>query len=149
MVCGLRRLWRHHHGVYCHLSLGAAAQLSVFIFTPVVLGSVWVTNGRELMNRCCGVNAASLCERGFSQPVRVLPLPVCDDASTQIIHVDEFMLSIMLMRRPSLHCELILQLKWQLLTEIYRCQWHMTARALWGKSFMHRSLKIKIFLKHA
>ena len=36
---------RHHHDVYCHISLGAAAQLSVcntwrFVFTPAVLCSV-------------------------------------------------------------------------------------------------------------
>ena len=33
----------------------------------------------------------SLCERGYSQPPQVLPLPVSDNA---IIHVDEFMSSI-------------------------------------------------------
>ena len=29
----------------------------------------------------------------YSQPLRVLPLPVWDDVSTQIVHVDEFMSS--------------------------------------------------------
>ena len=60
----------------------------------MVLRSVY---GGELTNRRCGVNAVSLCERGYSQPPRVLPLPVWDDASKQIIHVDKFMLST---RRP-------------------------------------------------
>ena len=53
-----------------------------------------MTNGGELINRCCGVNVASLCERGYSQPPQVLPLPDWDDGSTQIIHVDKFMSSI-------------------------------------------------------
>ena len=52
------------------------------------------------MNRRCSVNTASLCERSYSQPPRALPLPVWDDASMQIIHVDEFM-STMSTRRPS------------------------------------------------
>ena len=47
--------------------------------------------GGELTNCRCGINAASLCEKGYSQPLQVLPLPVWDDASTQIIHVNEFM----------------------------------------------------------
>ena len=67
---------RHHHDVYRYVSLGVAAQLSVwiswrFVFIPVVRRSVWMTNGRELTNRRCGVNAASLCERGYSQPPQV------------------------------------------------------------------------------
>ena len=49
----------------------------------------------------CGVNVASLCERGYSQPLQVLPLPVWDDVSTQIIHVDEFMWLTMSTRCPS------------------------------------------------
>ena len=88
---------------------GATAQLSVwitwrFIFIPALLCSLWMTNGGESTNRRWGVNAASLCERGYSQPPQVPPLPVWDDASMQIIHVDEFMLSITLtksMHRPS------------------------------------------------
>ena len=51
------------------------------------------------MNRCCGVNAASLCERGNSQPPKLLPLPVWEDILTQIIHVNEFMSSITSTRR--------------------------------------------------
>ena len=56
--------------VYCHTSLGAAALISVwitqqFVFTPALLRSVWMANGGELVNRCCGNNAASLCERGY------------------------------------------------------------------------------------
>ena len=47
-----------------------------FDFTPAVLRSVWMTNVGELTNRCCSANAASLCKRGYSQPPRVLPLPV-------------------------------------------------------------------------
>ena len=47
--------------------------------------------GGELTNCRCGINAASLCEKGYSQPLQVLPLPVWDDASTQIIHVNKFM----------------------------------------------------------
>ena len=46
-------------------------------------------------------NATSLCERGYSQPPQVILLPVWDDASTQIIHVNDFMSSITLTRRPS------------------------------------------------
>ena len=38
-----------------------------FIFTPAVLRSVWITIGRELVNHCCGVNVASLCESSYSQ----------------------------------------------------------------------------------
>ena len=77
---------RHHHDVYLHISLGVAAQLSVwitwrFVFIPAVLCSVWTTNGGELTNRRCGVNAASLCERGYSQPPQVLPLPVWDNTN--------------------------------------------------------------------
>ena len=53
-----------------------------------------MTNGEELTNCRCGVNAASLCERGYSQPLQVLPLPVWDDALTQIIHINKFMSSI-------------------------------------------------------
>ena len=73
--------------MYRHVSLGVAAQLSVwitwrFVFIPAVLRSVWMTNGGELTNRCCGITGASLCERGYSQPPQVLPLPVWDDAST-------------------------------------------------------------------
>lgn len=57
-----------------------------------------MTNGRELTNRRCCVNAASLYERGYSQLPRVPALPVWDDASTQIIHVNKCM---SLTRRPS------------------------------------------------
>ena len=53
-----------------------------------------MTNSGELTNCRCGVNAESLCERGYSQPPGVLPLPVWDNASMQIIHDDEFMSSI-------------------------------------------------------
>ena len=77
---------RHHHDVYRHVSLGAPAQFFVwitwrFIFIPAMLRTVWMTNVREFTNRRCGINAASLCERGYSQPPQVLPLPVWDNAS--------------------------------------------------------------------
>ena len=75
-----------------HVSLGAAAQLSVWI------------GGSSLFQRCFALcewptaenwgTAASLCEGGCSQPPQVLPPPVWDDVSMQIIHVDKFMLLI-------------------------------------------------------
>ena len=43
-----------------------------------------------MTNHRCGVNAASLCERGYSQPTQVLPLPVWDDASSQPSQVCHF-----------------------------------------------------------
>ena len=59
-------------------------------------GASLCLNGGELT-----INTVSLCERGYSQPPQVLPLPVWDDVSTQIIHVDKFMSSIMSMRRSN------------------------------------------------
>lgn len=37
-----------------------------FVFTLELLGSVWTKKGRELANRHCGANAASLCEEPHS-----------------------------------------------------------------------------------
>ena len=50
-------------------------------------------NSGKMTNRRCVVNAESLCEG--PQPPQVLPLPVWDNTSTRITHVDEFMSSIM------------------------------------------------------
>ena len=36
-----------------------------FVFTPELLGSVWMTNDGELANHRCGGNVLTLCERGF------------------------------------------------------------------------------------
>ena len=50
------------HHVQCQLSVWITQQ---FVFTPAVLRSVWTTNSGELANHHCGVNTASLCERGY------------------------------------------------------------------------------------
>ena len=61
-------------------------QLSVwitqqFVFTPVVLHSVWMTNGRELANHCCGVTA-SLCERIYLKLIGLdLDWKLCHDSA--------------------------------------------------------------------
>ena len=54
-----------------------------FIFTPAVLRSEWTANGGELANHRCGVNVASLCERGYLLLLIVLDLDwkLCRDSA--------------------------------------------------------------------